>query len=34
MSFGWEQKVRELGALKGSREIRDAKDLLPVSFPV
>jgi hypothetical protein len=29
----WEQKARELRALKRSREIRDAKDLLPVNFP-
>jgi hypothetical protein len=32
MPFGWEQKARELGALERSREIRDAKDLLPVNF--
>jgi hypothetical protein len=33
MPSGWEQKARELGALKRSREIRDAKDLLLVNFP-
>jgi hypothetical protein len=27
MPSGWEQKMRELGALKRSWEIRDAKDL-------
>jgi hypothetical protein len=32
MPSGWEQKARELGALKRSREVRDAKDLLLVNF--
>jgi hypothetical protein len=33
MPSEWERKARELGVLKRSREIRDAKDLLPVNFP-
>jgi hypothetical protein len=33
MPSGWEQEARELGALKRSREVRDAKDLLLVNFP-
>jgi hypothetical protein len=32
LPVGWEQKARELGALKRSREIKDAKDLLLVNF--
>jgi hypothetical protein len=32
MPLGWEKKARELGTLTQSREIKDARDLLPVIF--
>jgi hypothetical protein len=32
MPLGWEQKARELGALERPREVKDAKDSLPVNF--